>query len=277
MTEDHTAHTPQDAPTASFHDERNALGHWHPKLEQIDVPTPETYFVECKRGENGPEYSLEEVRDVVEKLGGEAHIRGHFASARIMSEYGSRIDSLDERHIRINMLELLSQQGQMKMANMDSVVFREWLDLDWCVYARESLHPECRAFIEDGDVLCHHPRLQGFENHPAHEEAAKNQIELAWPAEGDGYRDHEPLQVYAERIATAFDGSWSVDFVMDRSGDWYCTDMALRALTDRNGYWHSMSEHPGDCEYDLENIYGLDVDAGEKSAVEGLIGEMEEL
>lgn len=238
---------PSDLPTADFHDERNALGHWHSRLADLDVPTPRTEFVPYEEGDGLPEYSMDDVRSVVDSLGGRAHIRGHFASSRLMSEHGSHLTSdMTNQQIQVEILELLTQQRQMRMPDGKQIVIREWINLNWCNYAFETLHPECRVFVEDGEVLCHHPRLEGFE--PAscgdeYRESAVQTIDRYW---GD------VLKPYAEEIAAEFEGSWSVDFVCTPQMDWYCTDMALRALYERDGELHGMSEHPGDCEHDLE-------------------------
>lgn len=265
MSEGDGAPIPQDAPTASFTDEQLQMQYWFPKLRDIDVPTPgsQPLPLTFEEGEP-PTWDNQFAAEIVENLGGQAFARSDYKSAAVSIQDGSIINSHGREEVSRTLKELVAQHGMMQLPLGENIWLREQLDLDWCKYARETLHPECRAFVEDGEVLCYHPRLEGFRNHEGHRESAESLIESAWPKEIEhGYRDHEGLKTYAERVAQEFDGSWSVDFVMDRNGDWYCTDMALRALTDRSGQWAGLSEHPGDCEHDLENIHDLGTDEEE--------------
>lgn len=272
-----------DAPKASFFDKRLQMQNWFPKLRELDVPTPESQPIPVEKEEGEPPgWDTDLAIEVVENLGGEAFARSDYKSAAMDLGNGSHVQEPTAEKVDRTLTELVSQHAMMSMPVGENLWLREWLDLNWCVYARDTLHPECRAFIEDGEVLCYHPRLEGFRNYEHHRETAEEFIESAWAEEIEhGYRDHEGLEVYAQRVADAFDGSWSVDFVLDTNGDWYCTDMALRALTDRSGSWAGMSEHPGDCEHDLENIYALrdepeNGSEGSTDSLESELAEMEE-
>lgn len=239
-----------EVPVASFHDDRLDMAHWFPMIRDLDVPTPETQPLPLDRsGEGPPEWDTGLTSEIVENLGGEAFVRSGYKSAQI-DQSGSHIFSAASEEIDRTLMELLSQHAMMGMRLGESLWLREYLDVDFCAYGREPLVPEVRAFIRDGEVVCHHPRLEGFEDHPDHRETAEEFIESGWDSE---HRD-ETVQDYAERVADAVDGWWSVDFIMDRSGHWYCTDMALDALywRDEEEFWTGISEHPGDCEHAIE-------------------------
>lgn len=251
-----------DVPVESFHDPRIDMAYWLPKVRELDVPVPNSLPLPLRRREGKmPEWDDDRAVKIVEALGGEAFARSGYKSAQHQLEEGSHIRSADPEEVGMTLLELGSQHVMMAMPMGKSFWLREWLDLNFCHYCRDNLVPEVRAFVRDGEVVCHHPRLEGFDGHDHHRETAEEFIENAWPAEIDhGYRDHEGLEVYAQRVADAFDGDgwWSVDFVMDTNGDWWLTDMALDGLYDleirgQEGY-RGISEHPGDCPNDVERF-----------------------
>lgn len=243
-----------EIPKADFHDRRIDMAHWYPKLRDIDVPTPKTQPLALERTEGeSPTWDTKSACEIVEKLGGSAFARSGYKSAQMSLYEGSHIRDNSEKTINQTLRELVSQHAMMQMPLGESLWLRELLDVNWSNYARENLCPEVRAFIRDGEVVCHHPRLEGFSDHPDEEEAAEQIIEQAWPREIEyGQRDHEALVVYAERVAEEFDGWWSVDFVMDTSGKWWCTDMAIDALYERDGNVRGMSQHPDDCNHNIE-------------------------
>jgi len=256
-----------NVPKADFHDGRIDMAHWYPKLKDIDVPTPETRELPLDYQDDGPpEWDTERACGIVGNLGGEAFVRSGYKSAQMGLNEGSHIHEATPESVDSTLTELVSQQVMMQMPLGKSLWLREWLDLDFCAYSRENLVPEVRVFVRNGEIVCHHPRLEGFKDHDDHRDTAESYIEQGWePIEPAEYEDRETptgVKEYAERVATAFDGCWSVDFVMDRSGDWYCTDMALDALynrEDRGGEgWSNISEHPGDCPHDLEIVYQTD-------------------
>lgn len=243
--------TQPDPPTADFHDERLDLAWWYPKLVDIDAPTPETYALPVYESEktNVPDWDSNVLDECLDKLDGEAFLRGGYKSAAHHIEEGSHIHDDAEGTIQ----ELLFQHVMMKMPIGESLWLREWLDLDWCHYSMDQCVPEVRVFIRDGEVVCYHPRLDESIGHEQHLEEATEIIDSAW-AEGDG-----KIATYAEAVADTFNGWWSVDFVLDTNGDWWCTDMALDALydaSDRGGDgWSGISAHPGDCEHDIETLH----------------------
>lgn len=239
----------QKPPVAGFHDERIQLGYWYDILADIDVPTPETQPLPIDKNEDGlPEWDSQFAAEVVENLGGEAFVRADYKSAQMYLAEGSHIHEPTAEAVDRTVSELLLQQAMMQMPIGDQVYLREWLDLDWNTYGRETQHPEVRAFIRDGEVVCHHPRLEWRDSEAAgvvYEEQAQDIIDRHW---------NDEVRPLAERVAEAFEGEgwFSVDFVFTTDYRWYCTDMAVDALHCRDEEWQNISEHPGDCEHDLE-------------------------
>lgn len=256
MSDDEPATMDRDVPVVSFFGGRTDMAHWLPKLREIDVPVPESHPVPLAHDDDGPpEWETQVAIDVVERLGGEAFARSGYKSAQMNLEEGGHIRSADESAVDSTLLELGAQHAMRGMPMGESLWLREYLDVDFCRYCRENLVPEVRVFIRDGEIACHHPRLEGFDRAPDHHhDMALEFIESGW----DGEHRDETIEMYAERVADAFGGWWSVDFVMDTTGTWWLTDMALDALYDltqrgREGY-SGLSEHPGGCPNDVETL-----------------------
>lgn len=251
MVNDSEAVLPDDVPTADFHDERIQLSWWYPRLKE-HVQTPETFPLELDHsGEGMPEWDTTRARKLVGRLGREAFVRSDYKAAQNIAA-GSHIAADTESAIDETIAELLAQHTMMRMPVTDRVWIRELLDLNWNLYDRHAMHPEVRAFVRDGDVVCHHPRLEWADR--ADEEyvdLAESRIEQDW---------ERKIQPMAEAAATELDGEgwFSVDFVCTTDYEWYCTDVAVDALYDaserggsREG-WQNISAHPEDCEHDLE-------------------------
>lgn len=230
------------------------MAHWFPKLRDLDVPTPETKPLPLKRREDKPPtWDTRDAIELVESFGGEAFVRSGYTSADYPHENGSRINNSTEKEVEMTLLELASQHSMMEMPFGEKFWMREWLDLNYCEYARENLVPEIRAFVRDGSVVCYHPRLEGFDSVcDKHRSVAEDYIEHGW---NNGAESEDSVSEYAQRVADEFsDGWWSVDFVLERgSWEWYCTDMALDAVYERDGEIRGVSGHPEDCEHDVEN------------------------
>lgn len=251
---------PEELPTADFHTDKNDMSYWFPRLKEADVPIPETYEIEIEDIDRENEefiYDLDKAERIVSGWGGDAFLRSGYKSAQVSPE-GGIIRTVHDIDSAIE--ELFFQHMMMSMPTGGSVWFRELLDLEHCHYCQGNLVPECRVFIRDGEVVCHHPRLEtDFDRAPDHHrETAEQWIEAAWdPDPPPEYADweNEDLKEYAQRVADVFEGNWSVDFVQDINGDWWCTDMAVDALYDLSEHhgeegWETISDHPGDCEND---------------------------
>lgn len=241
---------PDQIPTAEFHDPRIAMGKWLPRLESLDVPTPKTHAVLLNHDIDGPpEYDIENVMEAIEELGGKAFIRSDFKSAGLHIRAGSKIsENQEEEAVKETIAEIMMQHIMMQMPLGKYLHFREWLDLSWYSNEHEVFHPEVRVFIREGDVVCHHPREDWSDKGKGAEEAYNKAVQKI---EDDWENIIKPL---AEQVAKEFnEDSYSVDFVCTTDGEWYCTDMALNALYERDGEWKNISHHPQECEQNLEN------------------------
>lgn len=239
----------------SFFDERIRLDYWQPRLEDLGIPTLETHIFELEEQDEGmPEWDTDGIREVVEALGGEAHIRSMYKSAIHLPKEGGYIATPDNDHIDRTIAELLSQHVMGQLKHGGAIAVREWLDLNFCNYARDPLHPEVRTFIEDGEVKYMFPRMK--------------KDDFVKPAGGEGLwetalefidNNADQIKKWAYEAAQEFDEApFSLDFVMDTNGDWYATDMAVDGLyfSPSKERWHNLSEHDNDSPFNLYEQFG---------------------
>lgn len=260
-------------PTASFFDDRLKLSHWFPRLEATDVPIPETVIIPFQIDEerDGIPLTWETSTLVkqVEALGGEAFIRSEYKSAHVNTEAGSHVGIPDPEHIDTTVNELIFQHLMGELRTGRNLVLREWVDLDYAPDNFETLHPEVRYFIRDGQINYSWPRMdkKAFERESDGEQLYQNALNRIED-------HHDTLDTYAERVATAFadtDIGWSVDFVIspDPNAEIFCIDMALDALywSERKDGWHNISEHETGSEYNLEEQHGDELEPPADDAI----------
>lgn len=240
-----------------FHDSRNSMEHWWPRLSGVDVPKPETVLIPFEASEDGPlpiEWDTQAIIDAVESLPtDQAFVRTDWKSVTPNPE-GSYIPSTHPEAVDETVMCLL-----LSVSNLDfvasSLVIRELLDLDERADGLGTpVAPEVRVFIDDGEVRCHHLRVDesDLRTSAADADAVLSEMEETVEAEWATIRS------YAERVAQEFsETGWSVDFLRTEDGEWVCTDMALYGLyydelKDEDGRWKSISYHPADCPHNLE-------------------------
>lgn len=197
---------------AGFHDDRNRLSYYHPRLRELDgVRTPATRFFPVEGDtQSYPDAEYREMTRFMQRLDDVvAFVRGDFSSGKYRGEDGSKLTSQDPVSIEQTVLELLRQLALDKRHLGGRLALREWVEHD----------TEVRYFIADGEVVY----------------AASLD---------DTDRDSFPDQ-QATTVAAEFDTfAWSVDFIRSEVGLWYCIDMGLDGLYWCDGDWVAISEHP---------------------------------
>ncbi len=88
---------------------------------------------------------------------------------------------------------------------------------------------ECRVFVKNGQVVCHHPYWpdEAFKNVSGKSVTRKQIDEL------QNFSDNEVDEItgIATLISRHIPGWWSVDFLKDKDGNWWCIDMAIGQLS----------------------------------------------
>ncbi len=237
---------------------QTSMRYWWPRLEPLDVPTPQTICVEASEqkielGElpNGEmdymmcQYpnEIDDIRDAVEAVNGPpAFLRTDHASHKHMMEDGSRIDSLE--HVGRNVWNVVEHNEMAGFYGLpyDRFYVREWLELyhEFTAFRGTPIAAELRFFIYEGGVhscgfYWAKEAIQRSPPDDANWEQKYQQIRETVFAEPI----HSRARQYAERVADEFqDEYWSVDFALTDDEEWYCIDIARGEL----------SEHPDECE-----------------------------
>jgi len=213
---------PEGVPlVASFYDERNRLGYYYPKLQEIEgVNTPETRFFEIEGDiQTYPHIDYRDVTCFMQDIDSQsAFMRGDYSSAKVGGEKSLKIDSQDPYDIQESFATFIRDIILSQRRIGGKFVVREWIPHD----------AEVRYFIRDGEIL-YGDTLDGFK--------------ADWPVG------------QAHKIARNFDeAAWSCDFIRhEQSGEWYCIDMGLDGLYHDGQRWVAISEHLDKEQYSPEN------------------------
>jgi hypothetical protein len=195
-------------------------------LKELKIPTPTTKLIPLESENDGTAtWDTNRIAATMEDWGAnQAFIRSDYKAAPQRLNKGSHIGSLDKEEIDRTVTSLLTQLSANKWDHGGVLVLREWLDLDFCMKrSHTSCHPEVRVFIEDGDILGVTPIQIGSEN--------ICNLQYHYLTDVLDEADCGIPRSYARTVAGSFtQKTWAVDFVMDTSGDWYCTEMGLNAV-----------------------------------------------
>lgn len=274
-----------------FHDNRLSMNYWWPRMESLDVPTPETELVglDVIRGDDTA--NLNPLISACDNIDADEYfLRGDLKSADYLDE-GGFLNSTNEEQVEYVVHNLLSSVLLSDMPTR-SIAVREQLNLDeWANSYGCPVSPEVRVFIDNGDVICYHLRADGSEIRlpketptedssdevDSFEETEEDLLSILEEDESDDDTSDEDERIdemlsemraliedewdekirpHAETVAEEFNQTgWSVDFLRTEDGEWYQSDMALYGLYYNemtNNGWTSLSAHPPDCEHNLE-------------------------
>lgn len=203
------------------------MDYYWPRIEDVAVPGPVTEFVPLDVADGAYDWDTDRILSFMTDHGfPRAFVRTQFKAATVRLREGSFIHAPDPTVIDRTVESLLAQNDQQHWPHGDTLVVREWLDLDFCPYPSHSCHPSVRFFVDGGDVIGQTP----------------HDVDRQFVCPG-GYDylqsrlagvSFAPPQRYADRVARAFpEATWGVDFVMDTTGTWYCTELNFNGV-----YWN---------------------------------------
>lgn len=253
-----------------FHDHRISMLYWYPRIEDLDVPTPETEFFSLEGAEDTFELReggvdmeqlistlesipVEEISQMVESLPTEkAHIRSDWKASRLAGGEGRKITT-EPRVIHEQVLHLIDSMVMTGFPHR-ALAVREWVEVDELATSYDaSICPEIRFILDEGAVRGGFVDVyeDDFDSSFTQDEA-NNILDEIWNRFDE---DAGQLEEWAHRIATELDDTgWSVDFIQDTDGNWHITDMALYGLywSDEKEKWHNISHIPEGKHYNLE-------------------------
>lgn len=231
------------------------MNNWYAFLDLIDVNTPETKEVNLVRqtDEGDLPYGFDEemVMKKVEELGLPVFVRTDAASDKHRMEKASKISSEEEIVEHIN--EVIFHNAS-NMLPMNSLYFREWLDLKhrFKAFTGTPIAQELRFFIHNGQILDYHfywvkdsIKFRGSEK--------VEDWQDKWARTKDEALDHSDKAIFqAETVAEKMRGQgfWSVDFARAEDGTWYAIDMARGEVS-----WHPEKKNGITTVSDYEDLY----------------------
>lgn len=218
---------------SDFADERGRVDYYWSRLDALNVPVPETTFVPLEA--NGSRYDWDTDEILAFMADNDLHrafVRTQYKAATVRLREGSFVSRPDPEAVDRTVASLLNQNDEQGWPHGDSLVVREWLDLDFCPFPSHSCHPSVRFFVDDGEVVGRTPRRASRASGMV---CAGGYDYLQSLLEDASF---ETPRRYAERVATEFsEATWGVDFVLDTCGNWYCTEFNFNGV-----YWNRREE-----------------------------------
>jgi hypothetical protein len=212
----------------------NSLSYWFPKLQSIDVPVPRTKIIKTDvdfgpllDGEEagGAHEFLEGIKEEASNFGLPLFLRTGHTSAKHSWKNSCYVETVES--LSRSVFELIEYSAMaFPCLPWDEWVLREFLDLDTRFIAFHGDMPinnERRYFIENGEIICRHPYWpsEAFEITRTSTEGWREIL-----AEMNSEEAPE-LEELTLRVASVFNGGWSVDWAKSKAGVWYAIDMAM--------------------------------------------------
>lgn len=212
----------------------NSLSYWFPKLQSIDVPVPRTKIIKTDvdfwpwlDGEpaKGAYEFLARIKEDVSVFGLPLFLRTGHTSAKHSWKNSCYVETVES--LGRNVFELIEYSAMaMPCLPLDEWVLREFLDLDTrftAFHGDMPINNERRYFIENGEIICRHPYWppDAFETTRTSTEDWREILEEMNSEEAP------ELEELTLRVASVFDGGWSVDWAKLKNGEWIAIDMAM--------------------------------------------------
>lgn len=220
-----------------------SMEYWYPRLQEVDVKTPDTEWVALEPDviDEGTihehywaQYDMDELREAVKSVDGPpAFLRTDTASNIYNMEDSSKVQSTTDEELEKSAGGVIGFNAMRAEIPFCSLVVREWLDIQYLFtsWGGKKVGVEIRTFVSDGEVegWCFDwPRSELKPDDSDWEEKYEETMEQAES------RAEEVIPM-AEKVAKRFDGvgsgAWSVDFVLTEDDEWYCTDMAPKRMS----------------------------------------------
>lgn len=220
----------------------NDFTFWFPLLKRIGMRVPKTAIVYCNidlgpmvdgQKIKGLNDFISELKRATDYMGYPCFLRtgqtsdkhGWEQTCFVPSNVKNRADDLKQRVARLVEISYMANIAGLPWP-FETWVVREMIPTKPLFYAFRNMPitKERRYFIKNGKVQCSHPYWPS--------EAFKNEAKTDWQGKMEELQsvsedDKKELDAMALYIAHYFPGYWSVDFLQDKDGKWWVTDMAL--------------------------------------------------
>ena len=207
----------------------NDMEFWYQKLAASGVLTPATKIlhtdVELGRlwdGETPDGYAdfLQELKTIANQFGYPCFLRTGYVSGK----HDGYCFVESENALKKNVNQLIQFSGLIDQP-INTWVLREFLKLESHFTAFENfpINRERRYFFENGEVVCHHPYWikRAIEN-----PNIENWEPLLEEINFEPVEEIKLLSELTRKVATNFEGAWSIDWAKTYDGKWYAIDMA---------------------------------------------------
>jgi len=217
---------------------KNNMSYWFPLLKQIGMRVPKTIMVDssdCKLGvladgkrPYGYNPFAKRLKSAINEIGLPCFLRTGMTSDKHSWKDTCYIDNLDDKYLISHVANLVEHSC---LANIAGLPF------DYSIWAVRELIPtkpifthfnsmpivkERRMFINKGKVICNHP----YWPREAFGQNGISKVNLQ-KLQRLGKKDEKELELMAKYVGRWFTGYWSVDFLQDKNGLWWLTDMAV--------------------------------------------------
>jgi len=213
----------------------SSMLNWWPKIKDVDVPKPKTEILELTTEELAQLAGYEKLKmktytkviEFASKIGFPLFIRTDQYSAK--HHYKDTCYVPDLPVLMQHIATLLQEASNVNMVGLPTraLVFREFIELNYGFKAFHDLPiaKERRYMIRDGEVVRHFPYWPEEAIRFWSVEEPKNWRATLKKLNAETEEEVKLLTKYAEKIAKAIEGFWSVDFAQAKNGTWYLIDM----------------------------------------------------
>ena len=210
--------------------EESSLLKWFPVVEKLDVPTPETIIVKVPT-------APKTIKDAAQKIGYPLFMKTDMIAGK--HDWGDTCFVEKPEYLDGNIANLVSELEIVDMeagTPFNALVFRKYIELDskFRAFLGMPVARERRYFINEGQILCHHPYWIPHSIRFWHNtKEPRNWKHLLKEVNTETVQEISTLSGYAQLVADVFQDDWAVDFAQAKTGVWYLIDMQKTGIS-----WH---------------------------------------
>ncbi len=225
---------------------RSSMLYWWPRVENIEgIRKPKTILIatdtlKCLEFLDGDGWPLdvEDLKSACERIGYPVFMRTDHCSGK--HSWNETCFVYDAEHLLPNLTRLIDGTCMADLP-IDAIAIREYIPMKtlFCAfYGKMPVNPEIRLFARDGRIECRHwywiPDAIKKSGAPVIDIMGREMTEDAWrfhltQAQFVCETDDPGIDILtdeASRVASRFEGYWSMDFCLSARGDWVLIDMA---------------------------------------------------